>query len=224
MNWVKGHWQLIALTLIVAFLWSWPVMVPLKILVVFFHEISHGIAAVVTGGEIVSISISADQGGEAWTRGGSRFVTLSAGYLGSLLIGIVLLLCALNSKADRALMGVLAAVMLAVAALYIREGFALAFCVVLGVAMLAAAWFLPGDINDLALRVIGLTSIIYVPRDIFSDTIERSFLQSDAYMLGEEFFGTAQFWGGLWILLSIAAIAVCLRYGLGRESNITFRR
>ena len=93
MNWVKGHLQLIALTLIVAFLWSWPVMVPLKILVVFFHEISHGIAAVVTGGEIVSISISADQGGEAWTRGGSRFVTLSAGYLGSLLIGIVLLLC-----------------------------------------------------------------------------------------------------------------------------------
>ena len=82
---------------------------PLKILVVFFHELAHGAAAVLTGGEIVLITLSPDQGGTAVTRGGSRTLILTAGYLGSLLIGVALLLGALNSHADRAIMAALLA-------------------------------------------------------------------------------------------------------------------
>jgi len=80
------HWQLFALITLIFALWQTPLVTPLKILVVYLHELSHGIAAIVTGGEIVKISISPDIGGVIWTRGGSRFLVLSAGYLGSLLI------------------------------------------------------------------------------------------------------------------------------------------
>lgn len=76
-------------------------MIPLKILVVFLHELSHAMTAVFTGGDIISISVSPAEGGEAWTRGGSRFLTLSAGYLGSLLIGLALLWVALRTNLDR---------------------------------------------------------------------------------------------------------------------------
>ena len=219
-EWIKGHWQLLALTALVMALWSTPVVFPLKILVVFFHELSHGLAAVLTGGKIVSISLSADQGGVAVTQGGSRFLILTAGYLGSLVCGIILLLAGLKSRADKTIMGALGLIVLAVTALYIRDWFALGFGIASGAAMLAMARFLPHQVNDLALRLIGLTSMIYVPRDIFSDTIERAHLRSDAYMLGELVGGGAQFWGAIWLVISAAVLFACLRYGLGENSNI----
>lgn len=101
MKFLKNHFQIIGLTLLIAALWNTPVATPLKLLVVFLHEISHGIAAILTGGKIVSMTLSAQQGGQAVTLGGNGFVILSAGYIGSLLLGILLFFVALKSQADR---------------------------------------------------------------------------------------------------------------------------
>ncbi|MHA7776434.1 M50 family metallopeptidase [Roseibium sp. M-1] len=221
---LKGHWQLILLTLVMFLLWNTFIVVPLKILIVYLHELSHALAAILTGGSVVEISLSPSQGGHAVTRGGSRFLTLTAGYLGSLGIGLALLLIALKTDADRIVLGGLGAFTLIVTALYIRDWFALAFCLGAGVAMLAAARYLSVEINDLILRVIGLTSIFYVPYDIFDDTIRRSGIRSDAYMLAEEYGGPTLFWGGLWLLASLAIIYFCLRRGLGESSNLDFRK
>lgn len=220
MDTLKGHWQLILITGLVFVLWSTPVVFPLKVLVVFMHELSHGLAAVITGGSIEAISLSAQEGGHAITRGGNGFVILSSGYVGSLLLGVLLLLIAIKTQADRALLGVFGLVTLMVAALYIRDPFPLVFCSITGVAMLAAAWYLGRPINDFILRVIGLTSVIYVPYDIFSDTIARPGLRSDAYMLAEQFGGPTMFWGGLWLVVSLAVIGACLRYAIGQKSNL----
>ncbi|MCP5038949.1 MAG: M50 family metallopeptidase [Rhodobacteraceae bacterium] len=220
----RGHWQLIALTALVFVLWQTPVILPLKILVVFLHEVSHGTAAMLTGGKVESISLSTMQGGVTVTRGGSLFVILSAGYVGSLLIGVVILLIALRTHADRGLMALLGLVTLVITAFYMREIFPLAFGLGTGILMLAMARYLPRDVNDLVLRLIGLTSMIYVPYDIFSDTIVRSSLRSDAYMLAENYGGATVLWGGLWLVLSLGVIGLCLRFGLGAESNISFKR
>ena len=220
---LRRHWQLFALTAVVFAFWQTPVVVPLKILIVFFHEASHAIATILTGGEVVSLSISPNQGGLVLSRGGNRFLTLTAGYLGSLLIGVGLLIGATRTRADRKVMGGLGIVMLVLAGLYIRELFALSFVVGTAIGMLLVARFLGHNTNDLILRVIGLTSMIYVPFDIFSDTIARANLRSDARMLAEEFGGTTQMWGGLWLLISLAVIFWCLRRGLGRSSNLKLR-
>ena len=53
------------------------------------HEVSHGLAALATGGSIKEIQIVQQEGGHAITAGGSRFWTLTAGYLGSLIVGRV---------------------------------------------------------------------------------------------------------------------------------------
>ncbi len=217
---LRGHWQLILITSVVFALWQTPVFTPLKILIVFLHEISHALAVWLTGGEVVSISLSPQQGGLTMARGGNVFIILSAGYVGSLLIGVLVFLIALRSKADSVLMSLLGVITLLIAAFYIREWFGLGFSVGLGVLMLVSARYLPHSINDLALRVIGLTSMIYVPFDIFSDTIARSGERSDAYMLAERFGGATVMWGGMWLLISLAVIGLCLRYGLGKQSNI----
>ena len=73
-------------------LWGTFVVYPFRLFVVFLHEISHGLAAVATGGRIVSIGLSVDEGGVCLTRGGWPFLILNAGYLGSLLWGAGFLL------------------------------------------------------------------------------------------------------------------------------------
>lgn len=220
MSYLKGHWQLLALLALIFALWQTPVVLPLKIFVVFLHELSHGLAAILTGGQIEELSLSPQQGGHAITRGGSRFLILSAGYLGSLLLGIALLSIALRTRADRLTLGLCGAVMLGVTLLYIRDLFAFAFCGFTGAAMIATARFLPNTVSDMVLRVIGLSSVIYVPYDIFDDTIARAGLRSDAYMLADEFGGPTMFWGGLWLLLSLCVIVFCLRFALGARSNL----
>lgn len=219
---LAGHWHLLALLVVIFALWRTPVVLPLKLLVVFLHEVSHALATLLTGGSVESLTLSPDQGGMVISRGGNRFVTLSAGYLGSLLIGVALFVIAVRTQLDRALLALLGALLLTVSLIYVRDLFALAFGIATGAAMLAAARYLPRDACDLVLRVIGLASMIYVPYDIFSDTIARAHLQSDAWMLAQEFGGPTLFWGGLWLVISLGAIALCLRFGLGPSSN--FRR
>ncbi|MGR3794270.1 M50 family metallopeptidase [Vannielia sp. SX4] len=224
MSFLRGHWQLLLILALVFALWRTPVVYPLRILVIFLHELSHGLAGLLTGGSIVEMSVDPREGGHALIRGGNRFVTLSAGYLGSLLFGALALVAALRTNADRAILAGFGALLLLVAALWIRTPFALLFCLATGAVMLGVARFLPHQAADLVLRVIGLTSLIYVPYDIFDDTIRRSAFQSDARMLAEEFGGATVLWGGIWLILSLGVIWLCLRHGLGPVSNIRFRK
>ncbi|MES9831716.1 MAG: M50 family metallopeptidase [Candidatus Thiodiazotropha sp. DIVDIV] len=53
----------------------------------FFHELSHGIAALVSGGSIDSIELNLDGSGVCTTLGGSNFLILFSGYAGSGLWG-----------------------------------------------------------------------------------------------------------------------------------------
>ncbi len=219
-NLIKGHWQLIAIVVLVFVFWNTFVVLPLKLLIVYLHELSHAIAIILTGGSVESLSVSTRQGGLVIGRGGNRFISLTAGYLGSLLLGMGLLLIALRTNADKAVLGVFGGVMVLVTLLYVRDPFAIAFCAGTGAVMLAVAWYLSRNLCDLILRVIGLTSMIYVPFDIFDDTIRRSGVRSDAYMLAEEFGGTTMMWGGLWLVLSLLMIGFGLKNMLGRDSNV----
>lgn len=224
MSYLRGHWQLFAITLVTFVLWSTPVVLPLKLLVVFFHELSHALMAIATGGSVESFSVNFQQGGEVWTRGGSRFLTLTAGYLGSLLIGVALLLIALRSRMDKAILAGTGVVMLVVLVLYVRDIPGILICGLTGAALIAASRYFSEQICDLILRVIGLSSLIYVPYDIWDDTIRRSYLRSDARMLAEEIGGTTMIWGALWFLVSLAVIGWCLLRGLGQDSNLRFGR
>lgn len=206
-DWGKAG-VLAAIVVPVIFLWSTPVVWPLKILVVFFHELSHGLAAVLTGGSIERIEVVARQGGVCWTTGGSRFVTLSAGYLGSLLWGAAVLLAASATRRDRAVAIGLGAVIVAATLLWVRPvlSFGFGFHIAAGLVLVTLGWLLPDAVSDLVLKVFGVTSCLYVIPDIWSDTIARSHLRSDARMLAEMTHVPTVIWGGSWIL---AALAVC---------------
>ncbi|KGJ91822.1 M50 family metallopeptidase [Colwellia psychrerythraea] len=63
------------------------VSIPLNWLETYFHEISHGIAALLTGGEIISIQLYATGAGLCTTQGGLSFFITVFGYAGATLWG-----------------------------------------------------------------------------------------------------------------------------------------
>ncbi len=223
-TYLKAHWQLFAMTLVVFACWNLPVIWPLKVLVVFLHEASHALAALLTGGRVDEISLSVLEGGHVISRGGNLFLIISAGYLGSLLLGSALFIFGLHTTWDRTMVAGLGVIMIALALIYMRELFPLVFCLGTGVVLLGVARFLDQRVSDLVLRIIGLTSMIYVPYDIFSDTILRSHLNSDARIMSQMIGGPTLFWGVLWLVISVVVVAAVLRYALTASSNIEIKR
>ena len=64
----------------------------------FFHELSHGLAALLTGGVIHSIKLNLDGSGLCVTAGGFEFLVLIAGYAGSALWGSLVYLSVSGGK------------------------------------------------------------------------------------------------------------------------------
>ena len=78
-------------------------------------------------------------------------------------------------------------------------------------ALLCMAYFLPDSINDLVLRVIGLTSCLYAVLDIKSDILDRSEAMSDAHMLAEATGVPTVVWGVVWLIVAFAVTAYFVR-------------
>jgi hypothetical protein len=184
--------------------WDTIFVLPVKLFVVMLHEISHGIAAVLTGGSIDRIELTMDQGGVCYCGGGNAFLTLSAGYLGSLLWGVLLLLTARHlGGRGRWVMAVLGVGLVMVTVLYVPGGFGLLFGLAFGTGLILSARFLSDQVNALILTGLGLTSCLYAILDIKSDVIDRPQLTSDAHMLFELTGVHTIVWGLLWIAIGL---------------------
>lgn len=185
-------------------LWNTPLVYPVKIFVVLLHEISHGVMAVATGGSIQRIELNPLQGGACYCPGGNAFLTLSAGYLGSLAWG-GMMFSAARARRVRAewvtsFIGLLVTVL---TVLYVRTPFGLLFGVVFGIALLAMGRRASRSLNRTLLLALGLTSALYAILDIKSDIIDRPGAESDAFMLSEITGVPTVAWGAIWIVLAL---------------------
>ena len=198
-------------------LWTTLLVFPLKVFVVLLHEISHGFAAVVTGGTVDRIVLHADEGGATYTRGGNAFLILSAGYLGSLLWGLLLIeLAGARAKLARLALAALAIAVLAVAALFVRNTFGFIFTALFGAALFIAARRLSPRGVAIVLLVLGLTSAFYALLDIRSDIFVRPDVESDARMLAHITGVPTLVWGVIWTAAAVGACWVALQRWLRR--------
>jgi len=78
------------------------ISVPFKWLESYFHEISHGLAALITGGTIVQIQLFSNGAGLCTTRGGLTLLISFMGYAGAIFWGyLIYIIASLNKKAAR---------------------------------------------------------------------------------------------------------------------------
>ncbi len=199
----------LALVLLIAWFWHSPVFFPLRILVVLFHECGHGLAAVLTGGEVLEIGLSANEGGTCLTRGGWSFVVLNAGYLGSLVCGLLLLALSRGRRAPRGLVLALGALVLSVTVLLLRPllSFGFLYGALAGGALLALGLWAPPWINWILLRLVGSFSVLYALLDIRDDVFAaRPGSLSDASALAAMTGIPAVLWGVVWGLVALGLL------------------
>lgn len=196
---------LAAAALLVA--WDLPPLLPLRILVVVFHEAGHALTALLTGGEVVSVTVSPDEGGLTVTRGGLHLLVLNGGYLGSLLAGIALLRLSRSDGRGRVVLGLLGLVLGASALAWFRPvlSFGFLYAAVTSVGMVALAARARPVLADWLVRIVGLFSVMYAALDVRDDVLRHGLLAgsvpSDAAMLAERTGVPALLWGLGWLVV-----------------------
>ena len=192
-------------------LWDSFVVYPFRIFVVFLHEISHGLAAILTGGAIESIGLSFDEGGVCRTRGGSAFLILNAGYLGSLMWGATFLVLGERRRRSRTVIALIGAFTLVVTLLYVRTLFGFGYGLAAALALLAVAAKLRPAVSEILLAAIGATSALYAVWDVASDVLLRHSNESDAAALAQLTGIPAIVWGVAWIAVSVGGLGYVVK-------------
>ncbi len=201
----------LALAVAALALWDSFVVYPFRIFVVFLHEISHGLAAVLTGGAIEAIGLRFDEGGVCRTRGGSAFLILNAGYLGSLLWGALFLILGDRRTRARSVIAAIGAFTLGATLLYVRTLFGFVYGLAAGLALVGVAGRLRPAVSEVLLAAIGSTSALYAVWDIASDVLFRHSNQSDAAALAALTGIPAIMWGVAWVALSLGVLGYVLK-------------
>lgn len=218
-QWFREIGLLLAVMVPVYFLWHGPIIYPLKILTVFFHEASHALAMVITGGQVDQFNLNPDQSGSVWGRGGNQFIVSTAGYIGSCLFGSVIYLAAARTKYDRWILGGLGLFILVLPFYFSGNEYSRIFGGVAGITILLLSKFAPAALCDFLLRLIGMTSMFYAILDIRYDVLVRTDRKSDAVILSEVFGGSPVFWGITWIIISIIVVILTVRFSLKRNKK-----
>jgi hypothetical protein len=205
---------------------TWP-LYPFKLLVVLMHESSHAFATLLVGGSVERIHVDPREGGYTLSLVhpgiSSQIVVWSAGYVGSTVSGCVLLWAAARTRQGRWPLLALAVWTGAVALLWVRDAFTLAFVAGATVALVAVARFAPALVRRGLLVFLGTFGVSYALYDIRDDLLHfaaRPGGESDADALARATFIPAIVWGVGWAAVSVVLVALTLRRILSTGSGL----
>ena len=215
--------------------YAWVLTYPFQLFVTFIHEGGHALAAVLTGNSVRSLSVALDTSGLTETltpaEGGffSKMLISSAGYLGAIAFGALLLWAIRRRVKARAL---LAGSALVVAALTIVFGFVVPltnfslqpFTVLAGVAisvgLLAAARYLgPRAANFLAgfLAVQCVLNAVFDLKGLVYMSVASN-AQTDAMNMAAATGLPAILWALMWAGVGFVIVSLALRaYAVARD-------
>lgn len=183
-------------------------------LTIAFHEFGHAFAAICTGGHVKSITLDPHEGGATLMSGGINAVTLPAGYLGSSLIGALLIFCGFDIVASK-----VASIVLGVSFLLTlwwgRRDWLTILTILAAVGLMVGFWFIAhAEPLRFLVLFIGVMSALYSVWDICDDLILRKVNSSDASVFAKRYGGSSQCWGVIWSLISLALMAVGIIAGI----------
>ena len=233
-NVVKSEERLLAAALSIVILLNVPfgnyVLYPFMLFSTWVHEMCHALAALSVGGTVVQVKIFENGSGVAFTSRPDTLVNnafiASAGYLGTAVVGAVLLALRRIKNMERISTVGTGVVMILTALLWIRNGFGFVAVLAIGATLV----FLGSQLKKEAARFLfsllaatcslnSLTSI----RVLFSipgtAQVGGQPMHSDAHSVSELLFLPHWFWAGLWLAISVALLVLGLRAGSRRGAE-----
>lgn len=199
----------------IAFFWATPFVYPLTILTTIFHELSHGVATLVTGGSVALITIEADGSGKAFRLGGWDLVVAPAGYIGSTLAGAALLITVRWRRAGRAVLFTLAGLLVIADVLWVRNPFGLFMVLLLAGGFAGVAWRAPSLVVRILNPLVAVALLRFAVDDVLGLLRFRAQMVNDAVIL-ERLTGipsgvSAVVWTALSLAIALFALYIATR-------------
>jgi hypothetical protein len=94
------------------FFWDSPFLLPLKVFTVYIHEACHALAALLTGGTPVALSVRLDESGVTQSLGGFFPLVSAAGYVGTACLGALLIALSRQPQLQKGLVTLLCGLLL----------------------------------------------------------------------------------------------------------------
>ena len=213
---------------------------PFRIFVTFIHEGGHAVAALLTGNSVSSLSVAIDASGETYTSQGGLFSEIfisSAGYLGAMAFGALLLILIRKTVAARlVLLGsalyVFALTMIfgLIKPIFLLRGlsgipFTLLAGILISVALVLIAKFASAKVATFFVGFLAVQCVLNALFDLkdlflFSSPLAGTTVHTDAQNMAQATHIPAIFWTVAWIAFALGILWFAMRlYVARRESS-----
>jgi hypothetical protein len=217
---------------------------PFRIFVTFIHEGGHAIAALLTGNSVASLSIATNASGETYTAQGgtiSQMFVASAGYLGSMAFGALLLVLIRKTIAARVVLIGSAALVFTLTLIYglIKPAMtgvvssALPFTILAGtvltLGLIAVARYASARVATFFVSLLAVQCVLNALLDLktvfFLSTPFAPSVPTDAVNMANATGIPALAWAVIWITMAVGILALAMRlYVAGRKPQFQLDR
>jgi Peptidase M50B-like len=212
---------------------------PFRIFVTFIHEGGHAIAALLTGNSVQSLSVAMNASGETYTSNGgtwSQMLVASAGYLGAMTFGALLLVLIRRTVAARLVLLGSAVVILALTMIFgvfkpiVAGGwsslggipFTLFAGIALAVGLFVVARFAGARVATFVVSLLAVQCVLNALLDLktvfFMSSPFAPAVPSDAVNMAHATGVPALVWAIIWIVAAFGILSIALRlYVVARD-------
>ncbi len=212
---------------------------PFRIFVTFIHEGGHALAAILTGNSVASLSVATNASGETYTTQGGLFSQMfisSAGYLGSMAYGALLLILIRKAVAARIVLLGSAIFIFALTmifglfkpifwiAAWSGIPFTLLAGIIISVGLLLIARFTSAKVATFFVSFLAVQCVLNALFDLktvlFLSTPFGAAIPNDAMNMANATGIPALFWTVIWIAFALGILWFAMRlYVAGRDKS-----
>ena len=203
-------------------LWQIPggkiILYPLTLLSTWYHEMAHGLMAVLLGGNFKKLEIFANGSGLArYEYRGSLFLgpigkvlVSAAGPMGPPIVGAVFILASLNVQISQQLLIILGSFMLVSVLIWVRTGIGILVISLLGLIILGTGLEASSEVQVFIIQFLGVQACISTFRD-FNYVFRYCGGNSDTAQIAKILIFPHWFWGILITVMSLFLLIQSLR-------------
>ncbi|WP_299221736.1 M50 family metallopeptidase [uncultured Aquimarina sp.] len=225
----RFDYTIVVVALVVIVLWQLPYFgwfqYPFRLLGTWFHEMGHGLTALLAGGSFEYLEIYENGGGVAFYHLGGSYLpafmgnalVAAGGLLGPAVVGALLIISAKSHRSSMIALRILIGVMILSLLLWIRSFWGVAVMSSFAVFLFVITLFKSRKLEVVVILFLGLQSVLstYLQLDyLFTKQFERDgVIQiSDTQAIAQNTIGTYWIWAILIIIISIYLVWKSFRY------------
>ncbi|MBV7314412.1 M50 family metallopeptidase [Shewanella sp. NIFS-20-20] len=196
------------------------ISLPFNWLESYFHEISHALMTVITGGEVSHLELLSNGAGYCYSVGGWPVLIGMSGYLGASLWGYLLYSLTQWPRGIRVSYTLLAFIIALSTLLWARDGLTMLILLCISAVFLLPLRFASASWLLTLLRVIGL--VVMLNAILSPLVLLQVSAQGDGQLLAELTWVPSLVWVGLWCSVSVCCVYLCW-HRIDKQASLTLK-